>query len=183
MRFEDTPLLWTIDDVYTAHKCASMVEQIERWAPRIATNNPMYRDQDRVIRDDVEFASDLFERLRSNLPETMGGLRLVGLNERLRFYRYRSGQRFEPHTDHWYQPSDTRISLLTVLIYFNDDFEGGATRFMEHVEELVVPRPGLAAIFQRKIRHEGCEVDGGRKYALRTDAMYEAASPIRRLLT
>ena len=74
--------------------------------------------------------------------------------------------------DHWYQANDTDISLLTVLVYFNDDFSGGQTRFMEQIEDLVEPAPGKVAIFQHKLRHEGCEVTSGIKYALRTDVMY-----------
>ena len=81
--------------------------------------------------------------------------------------------------DHGYQPTPTRITLLTVLVYFNGEFEGGETRFTEQLDPLVVPRPGLAAIFQHKIRHEGCVVRRGSKYALRTDVLYEASSPIR----
>jgi hypothetical protein len=87
--------------------------------------------------------------------------------------------KFDAHTDHWYQPGETHITLLTVLAYFNGDFEGGETRFMEHIERVVVPRPGLVAIFQHKIRHEGCEVTRGRKYAMRSDVLYEAPHPIR----
>ena len=182
MRFADTALLWRVESVYSPGECREMVDRIESWSPSIATNNPIYRNQDRVMRDDPVFTADLFERLRPHLPERIGDLSLVGLNDRLRFYRYQPGQRFEAHTDHWYQPDETHITLLTVLVYFNDDFEGGETRFVEHVEDVVVPRPGLAAIFQHKIRHEGCEVTNGRKYALRTDAIYQAPHPIRREL-
>ncbi|MEQ8458731.1 MAG: 2OG-Fe(II) oxygenase [Sandaracinaceae bacterium] len=181
MRFEDTPLLWTAAGIYSESECARICEDIAAASPSLATNNPMYRNQDRVMRDDPETTADLFGRLRAHLPERIGELTLVGLNERLRYYRYREGQRFEPHMDHWYQPSETRITLLTVLVYFNDDFEGGETRFMEQVEQTVVPAPGLAAIFQHKIRHEGCEVRRGTKYALRTDALYEASTPIQLL--
>lgn len=178
MYFADTPLLWTVDDVYSADECQAAVAAIEAAAPNLATNNPMYRNQDRVMRDDPETTAVLFERLRSSLPEVIGELRLVGLNERLRYYRYKVGQKFEAHMDHWYRPDERRITLLTVLVYFNGDFEGGETRFMEQVEETVVPRPGLAAVFQHKIRHEGCEVTEGRKYAMRTDVLYEAPRPI-----
>ncbi len=183
MRFDDVPLLWRVPSVYSSDECRAIIGDIESWSPTLATNNPIYRNQDRVMRDDPSFASDLFSRLRPHLPERMGDLSLVGLNERLRFYRYQPGQRFEAHTDHWYQPDDTHITLLTVLVYFNDDFSGGETRFVEHVQDVVVPRPGLAAIFQHKIRHEGCEVTAGRKYALRTDAIYQAPHPIERTLT
>ncbi|MFT5359186.1 MAG: prolyl 4-hydroxylase [Polyangiales bacterium] len=183
MRFDEQPLLWVVDDVYSKEECEVMTRNIEAWTPTLATNNPMYRDQDRVVRDDVNIANELFRRLRARLPETMGELRLAGLNERLRFYRYQPGQRFAPHMDHWYQPSETRITLLTVLAYFNDDFEGGETKFVEQVEETVVPRAGSVAVFQHKIRHEGCEVLRGRKYAMRSDVFYEAPYPIKKTLT
>lgn len=72
----------------------------------------------------------------------------------------------------WYRPDDAHVTLHTVLVYFNDDFTGGETRFMEQVETTVVPRPGRVAIFQHKLRHEGCEVASGTKYAMRTDVIY-----------
>lgn len=178
MRFESEPLLWLVEDVYTEHECRDFVDFIERSSPTLATNNPLYRDQDRVIKDDPRTAEDLFRRLRPHLPERIGSLKLVGLNERLRMYRYRAGQRFEPHMDHWYRPSENRITLHTVLIYFNDDFEGGETRFREQIEKVVTPKRGTAAVFQHKIRHEGCPVRRGIKYALRSDVIYEGPEPI-----
>jgi hypothetical protein len=179
MRFEKEPLLLSVPDVYSAEECQRFISLIESGAPSLATNNPLYRDQDRVIRDDPQVAAELFSRLRPHLPVVIGPLRLVGLNDRLRMYRYRPGQRFEPHTDHWYQPSSNRITLYTVLVYFNDDFEGGETRFQEQLDETIVPRRGLTAIFQHKIRHEGCPVHRGTKYAMRSDVLYEADDAIR----
>ena len=178
MRFADTPLLWTHDAVLTAGECAELVAFIERADPGLATDNPSYRDQDRVIVDDPERAALLLERLRPGLPPRIGGLRLSGVNPRLRLYRYAPGQRFAPHTDHWYQPSARVITLLTVLVYLNEGFEGGATRFQEHLEAVVVPVAGRAAVFQHKIRHEGEAVGSGTKYALRTDVLYEADEDI-----
>lgn len=180
MRFETERFLWTVPDVYTPAECKDFIRKIEAWGPAIATNNPAYRDQDRVMRDDPEVAQDLFARLREHLPERMGPLRLLGLNERLRFYRYGPGQRFPAHTDHWYWPSETRVTLHTVLVYFNDDFEGGETRFVEHLEQVVAPRAGMVAVFQHKLRHEGSPVQSGRKYAMRTDVVYEADEPVLR---
>ena len=77
--------------------------------------------------------------------------------------------------DHWYRSGDFQITLYTVLVYFNDDFEGGETRFQEQLEQTVVPRRGLTVIFQHKIRHEGCPVLRGTKYAMRSDVIYEAS--------
>ena len=172
MRFEEERLLWSVDGVYSEEECAHFVSLIEASSPELATNNALYRDQDRVIRDDTALANELFARLRPHLPEKMGSLRLLRLNDRLRFYRYKPGQRFPPHMDHWYRPSDEAITLHTVLAYFNDDFEGGETRFHEQLEETVVPKKGSVAIFQHKLRHEGCAVTRGIKYAMRSDVIY-----------
>jgi prolyl 4-hydroxylase len=181
MRFENERLLWTVPAIYSPDECRGFIDLIERSNPEIATKNPIYRDQDRVIRDDAAIANDLFHRLRPHLPDSMGPLRLVGLNSRLRFYRYQPGQRFLPHMDHWYLPSATQVTLHTVLAYFNDDFEGGETRFYEQVTETVVPQAGSIAIFQHKIRHEGCPVVRGAKYAMRSDVVYESTEPIVRV--
>lgn len=178
MRFETEQMLWTVEQVYISRECADIVGMIERSSPTLATNNPLYRDQDRVIRDDPDMATDLFGRLRPLLPERMGSLRLIGLNARLRFYRYRPGQRFQPHMDHWYRPNDRQITLHTVLVYFNDDFEGGETVFQEQFDRTVVPKAGMAAVFQHKLRHEGRPVLRGVKYAMRSDVIYEAGEPI-----
>ena len=49
----------------------------------------MFRDQDRVIRDDPEMSADLFRRLPPHIPSRMGNFVPVALNERPRMYRYR----------------------------------------------------------------------------------------------
>lgn len=178
MRFVDAPLLWTRDDVLSEPECRNLITTIEQANPGLATDNPMYRDQDRVIVDDAELAELLLKRLGPSLPEELGGLRVKAVNDRFRLYRYRVGQRFAPHMDHWYQPSPRRITLLTVLVYLNGGFEGGSTRFHEQLSDVVVPVPGRAAVFQHKVRHEGEPVEAGTKYALRTDILYEADDDI-----
>ena len=72
MRFETEPLLLSVENVYSAAECARFIDLIEESAPTLATNNPLYRDQDRVVRDDPEIAGDLFGRLRSALPARIG---------------------------------------------------------------------------------------------------------------
>ncbi len=172
MRFENEPLLWIVEDVFSPQECAEFISFIEKSSPQLATNNPIYRNQDRVIIDSPTKSQTLFHRLRPSLPTEIEKYKLYGLNERLRMYRYRAGQKFEPHMDHWYQPNESQISLHSVLVYFNDDFEGGETRFSEQIEETVIPKPGRVAIFQHKIRHEGCIVRSGVKYCMRTDIIF-----------
>ncbi len=64
-------------------------------------------------------------------------------------------------------------SLLTLMVYLNDGFAGGGTAFHDFDVE-VVPRTGMALLFQHPVLHEGCVVKSGAKYALRSDVMYRA---------
>lgn len=55
------------------------------------------------------------------------------------------------------------------MIYLNDAYEGGSTRF----EELEVEgKQGMALVFEHEQLHEGAEVTAGIKYVLRSDVMY-----------
>lgn len=173
MRFENKSLLWVVKNLYNKAECDRLITIIQKSNPQPATNNLFFRNQDRVIRDDCNFAKGLFLRLKAHLPKQIDNFKLVAINERLRMYRYRKGQNFQPHMDHWYQPKSNRITLHTILIYLNDDFLGGETRFMEQIEKTIIPETGMVAVFQHKIRHEGCEVVRGIKYAIRTDTVYE----------
>ena len=55
---DTAPLLWTVQEVYSAAECQSFIDLIEGSSPTLATNNRLYRDQDRVIRDDPACAMD-----------------------------------------------------------------------------------------------------------------------------
>jgi hypothetical protein len=52
---------------------------------------------------------------------------------------------------------------------------------MEQLEAVLQPATGAAVLFQHKVRHEGCEVRSGQKYAMRTEVLYEADTDIRLL--
>jgi prolyl 4-hydroxylase len=66
-------------------------------------------------------------------------------------------------------------SLLTLMVYLNEGFEGGATAFHDF-GVAVRPRTGMALLFQHRLLHEGCEVSAGVKYVLRSDVMYRSAA-------
>eukprot|EP00700_Malawimonas_jakobiformis_P003801 EC726717.1.p4 GENE.EC726717.1~~EC726717.1.p4 ORF type:complete len:84 (+),score=21.85 EC726717.1:437-688(+) len=65
-------------------------------------------------------------------------------------------------------------SYVTVQIYLNEGFEGGSTRFLEGTPYDCVPKTGSVLIFQHDLFHEGEALVRGRKYTIRTDAMYSA---------
>jgi hypothetical protein len=127
------------------------------------------RSNSRVILDDSDRARRLWERARLYVPETLAGHRALGVNERFRFYRYDPGQAFRWHRDGSFQRPDGQRSRLTFMVYLNDDFTGGGTRFERAV---IQPQKGMALFFVHHLLHEGAAVRSGRKYVMRTDVMY-----------
>lgn len=185
--------IFTVFNVLSPEECAEYIALTENigYSPAGLTVGqdeymmaPDVRNNDRVILDDKERAANLWHRIAEYIPATIDNWTAIGLNERLRFYRYNPGQRFAPHGDGSYCRKNGERSRLTFMIYLNDGFEGGETRFYLHHNYLelfapgvvpdvsVVPTMGMALCFLHEFRHEGARVLRGRKYVLRSDVMY-----------
>ena len=132
--------------------------------------NKDVRDNYRVIMDSPELAEEIWEKVK-HLAPIEDGWEPTGLNERMRFYRYEYGQQFKRHVDGEFKRSDDEVSMVTVLLYLNDDFNGGETQFF-HPFQVVNPEQGQLLLFKHRQLHEGSPVTTGRKYVLRTDIMY-----------
>ncbi|NWA29796.1 2OG-Fe(II) oxygenase [Pseudomonas gingeri] len=173
-------------------ECEALVEATEKCGFANAGSDypSSYRDNDRIVADDPALAGRLFERLThcaSRMPR-LGtvldeeGWRMVGVNERLRFCRYRPGTQFRAHQDGVHHRQSTQ-SRLTFMIYLNDDaFSGGETVFFEGRSAAMSnrdstlrlrPRKGSLIVFDHTLWHAGALVDAGQKYVMRSDLMYE----------
>ncbi|WP_439133420.1 oxidoreductase [Pseudomaricurvus sp.] len=128
----------------------------------------------------------------------------LGLNARFRFYRYRSGDYFKPHSDGAWPGSriingelvanayPDRFSYMTVLLFLNDDFDGGATRFLvkannpkqparqgDPIKTIDVRTPaGGILCFPHGMHpmhcvHSSEPIREGTKYIIRTDMLFE----------
>ncbi len=182
------PTVLLIDEVLPPAWCQSLRRRIDEGAPAIAPIStghgfqlrPDIRNNERVIFDDPVLGQELFEALRTVIParvllrDERLDVSVSGLNERFRGYRYSPGQRFGPHYDGAFARSAEERSELTVLFYLNQDFVGGATRFLDLQLE-VQPREGQVLIFTHAVLHEGAKVEQGTKYVLRSDVMYRRA--------
>jgi prolyl 4-hydroxylase len=170
--------IYKIVDVLTALECEQYIAAAESSGFDNATIaragsetiDRRVRNNDRVISDDPAFADALWQRVQPCMPSHMMGRRLVGLNPRLRFYRYVPGQRFSWHADGAHTNEQGQRSILTFLIYLNADYTGGETRFRWTA---VTPQTGMALVFDHDQSHEGAEVQSGVKYVLRSDVMSE----------
>ena len=175
------PLVFTIDNVLSANECATVIDRIETLGP---TDAPIttaagfvmrkdVRNNTRVMFDDAAFAKTLFDRIAAQVPAPLCAMQPVGANERFRCYRYEHDQRFAPHYDGAFVRNDSERSLLTFMVYLNEEFRGGATAFHDFGLN-VTPKTGRALLFQHFLLHEGCSVASGVKYVLRSDVMYRA---------
>lgn len=147
-----------VHNVITEKECQDLIDRSEQLGYENALVNigngqqvsmSHVRNSGRCIIDDVAYAGTLYHRLLQKLQErpdilervlhwqSVPLLRAVGLNERLRLLRYDPGCYFKPHSDGSYRRGNEagpdrrgERSQLTFLLYLNDGYTGGLTRFV-----------------------------------------------------
>lgn len=180
------PMIGRVPALYSHAECAAILDGVRdaEWLPG-TVNRAAGREVDTRVRDnliaivhDPAVGATLWARITPHLPARMstawdGPRRTVaahGLFEPLRVYRYEVGHHFGLHSDQSYTRDDAR-SLLTLLLYLDEDFDGGETEFPEE-RQTIAPRAGDALWFQHAVLHAGKHVTRGTKHVLRTDVLY-----------
>jgi len=140
-----------------------------------------YRTNQRYWQDDFELAkylsNQLFIRKTDSASFSYVLKGFCGLNERFRYCKYSEGETFSNHRDgHFFRGNDTE-SKMTFLLYLNDSYLGGETKFYSDKgkTELLFSHQGKTGdvlIFDHDIWHEGCSVSSGVKYMLRSDLLF-----------
>jgi hypothetical protein len=179
----DADFIFVLRDFFAPDECDAWIVRSERAGYEDATISTAaglvmdkdVRDNARLIFDDSELAGTLWLRAAPFLPPRMRNWQVIGFNESFRFYRYDPGQKFAPHWDGCFRRDKGEQSQLTFMVYLNEDFTGGETKFyldngMPRLD--VRPERGMALVFVHRQLHEGAPVVQGRKYVLRTDVMY-----------
>lgn len=174
------PLVWTVDDALPPVEREAYIRRMREGLAEVAPivghhGGPevdlAVRNNTRVMWDDEAEANSLLARVAARVPQRLSDMQLCGANPRLRLYRYGPGERHGAHWDTVVELAGGVKSLLTLVFYLNDDFEGGETDFPE-LGQVVTPRAGRALIFQHRILHEATRVRSGEKLVLRTDLLY-----------
>lgn len=180
-----------LHDFLPASECDALIASGEREGFVSANPDypPSYRDNDRLVIDDAALAGKLFQRLERHLQGTTGAVPTVsepgwsirGVNERIRFCRYRPGTQFGAHQDGVHYDASGQ-SRLTFMVYLNDaEFTGGETVFFasradamagRHPVARLRPRKGSLILFDHALWHAGTRVSTGVKYVMRSDLMY-----------
>ncbi|GLB40901.1 putative prolyl 4-hydroxylase [Lyophyllum shimeji] len=202
------PGAFIINDVFEIAECESLVKTAEKvgFLPDepvagSATQLSSVLAHNLIWLADKDFISVLYGRIVDHLPPIIHGGAVKGINARFRLYRYRPEALYRPHIDgawpasaldeatsppsYIYDSDPTVYSRLTLLIYLNDDFEGGCTTFFlpsstQGVLDArpVKPRTGTVCVFPHgaakgSLLHEGSGVTVGAKYVIRTEILYE----------
>ena len=148
-----------------------------------------------VVDESIDGA--IWERCRTQIPERVASGRALGLNARFRFYRYREGDYFRPHTDGAWPGSRVvdghlvhdaygdRISQMSMLLFLSDGYTGGRTLFYvgeggggAAAKAVSVATPkGAALCFPHGFHplhclHAGEPIGSGTKYIIRTDVLF-----------
>lgn len=173
------PQIFIVEDFLSIKECSDYIEKselqtFEEAKINMGGNQVMMkgvRNNDRLLFFDENLAEELWLKLKPFVPSSFGASKAIGLNEMFRIYRYEPGQRFKMHRDGSYERNETEFSILSFLIYLNENFEGGETEFRKVTT--VKPKTGTALVFHHPMRHEGKEIISGIKYVLRTDVMYK----------
>ncbi len=81
---------------------------------------------------------------------------------------YKEGEEFNLHTDTglFYDKINGKKSRWTLLIYLNDDFDGGDTTFYDNnwqITDVIKPVKGTALLFDIDLWHRGNKIFSGNK--------------------
>ena len=172
--YQDDILL--LRNVLSPSECKHFIQETESLGYQEMPEYPSeYRSNTRVIVNDTDLAELIFNRIQAHTPQKLkGGWEMVDLNECFRFCKYTPGQHFSAHNDGAFIKSPSHKSRLTFMIYLNEGFQGGTTRFLKgnDVVYQVVPETGMALVFPHQTFHDGEAVKSDVKYIMRSDVMY-----------
>lgn len=180
-----------VPSLFSKSECEKLLSlEIKTSFQKAKYNYPTYyRNNDRLVKDDKDLASFLFQKVKPYLPKTIsinsnmenenGLWNLKGLNHRIRFCKYSANQYFNRHLDGIHYEDRTTQSKLTFMVYLNNatEFEGGKTLFYKTKETNTIwasykPRQGDLILFDHNIWHEGEKLISGEKFVLRSDILY-----------
>jgi hypothetical protein len=221
--FDNEQFLLELGDVLSSKECAEIIKNADKCIFENISDKYQFgkqRDSSRLLALDETLAKNLWQSIYRVLCNeitdkgvsmqplgfdvTRGVWDLHGLNEANRINKY-SGERkgfFGQHKDAQFCPNGDERSIMTLLIYLNEDFKGGKTCFyfpkdstlsskgMTIKEEInlhgglekgyecveIIPKVGHAVLSSQSILHEALPVVNGTKYILKTDVVVKRSS-------
>ena len=137
-------LLLQLGSLLTSEECDDIVKHLEekQFEEMSSKYDREKRSSSRlIVLDDrlgrtlwrrLKFAHKLSKLIPNSRPlgfNVQGDWKLSGVNPAMRINKYDSNDFFAPHKDAQYAPNADERSLLSLLIYLNDDYQAGETKF------------------------------------------------------
>jgi hypothetical protein len=204
IKHQDDFILIELGTLLTSNECDEIVRNIkqENFENMSEKYDTRKRNSSRlVIMDDqlartfwrrLKFSNKLTKLVQNTKPlgfNVQGQWVMSGVNPAMRLNKYDKGDYFSPHKDAQYAPSGDERSLLSLLVYLNDNYEKGETKFYfpkqlpksnikgltiaEEIESYgglengfeciaLKPKKGFAVLFTHNLLHEAAspEISG-----------------------
>jgi prolyl 4-hydroxylase len=129
------------------------------------------RDNFKVYLENEELGNFIFDQIQPFINTLrVGNLQPSGIHPQIRVYKYIEGQEFKRHIDGSQFVSEKEKSYYSLLIYLNNEFDGGYTTFDDG---FVIPEVGMAVYFPHKMFHSGSRLEKGTKYVLRANILFK----------
>jgi hypothetical protein len=117
--------------------------------------------------NDEKLANIFYEKLQNYNIENDNTI--IRPNKIIMSGKYNIGDSFSLHTDTglYYNLENREKTQWTLLIYLNDDFNGGETVFYDNnwnITKIIIPKMGKAILFDINLWHKGNQIMNGEKY-------------------
>ncbi len=210
-RVVDVPGAFQLLNVLTATECQRLITLSEALGYQkdaaISLPREIRHNHNTVWVTDELTDSLIWQRVEPILNQNLNisnGKKSLGLNARFRFYRYEVDDFFKFHSDGAWPGSRVidgklvgnaypdRFSLMSFLIFLNDDYSGGATRFRVNADDTSTPAKYYNKVLEVDVHtpagavlcfphgthplhciHSGETIMEGSKYIIRTDVLFE----------
>lgn len=178
-----------IDNLLTQNECKEFINLTEKLGYEdLKEFKKETRNSTRCFIYSKSLASELWNRIKPfeknfknlkpyGVTDNEGIWRPYGIDECFRFNKYTKDNFFKRHVDAVYCESNHEKSILSVLVYLNDDFKGGNTKIWKDFDStkplhFIKSKAGSALIFTHDLIHEGAKVEDKIKYVVRIDIMF-----------
>jgi len=158
-------MIKTYDNFLTETECSHFINNIHKKPltnKHCFTNSGIFENDMYTDQWQADFFCQKLKTLDAN-PD------FIKANKLIMTAKYTDGKQFSLHTDTglYYNRDDRLKSRYTMLIYLNDDYEGGKTSFytdtFKHTQD-IIPKAGRCLLFDIDLWHKGCPVTNGTKY-------------------
>jgi prolyl 4-hydroxylase len=160
--------IFTITDFLSDIECDTFIDNINNKTKIVNFTSASQFKNDKYIDD--KLANSFYDKIKQSFGnELIDKLHIIDVNNLIMTGRYNASQQFNLHTDTglYFNKKNKIKSRYTLLIYLNDNYNGGETGFFDddfsHIID-IKPKKGMALLFDINMWHKGNLLLNNNKY-------------------